>query len=289
MLTATQLVAGALLIGSRARRLIGVTVAFAAVGIPWLMPNDIPLLRAILALAIAMTFLRSIDLARENKPRSIWFRILHVAIPFDTRRMHRAPIDVRIPLLTKNIFYLALTIAAWRMIEHAGPLSLSNWPRVAQRWAAAAIFAYAVTDAAYGFVEFGFRAVGLDIYELHRTPAASLSVKEFWGDRWNRTVSKWLAENILKPLARRANAKLGAIGSFFVSAILHAYLVLVAATWKLALVMLGYFFLQGAFVMIEIALHENHWRRLLARAWTVTLLASSSPLFTEPLLRILGF
>jgi hypothetical protein len=282
-------VAGFLLTGSRARRLLGLAFPFAALAIPWRMPNDIPLLRSILALGISMTLLRSIDLARENKPRSLRFRIVHVAIPFDTRRMHRAPPDVRIPLLTKNIFYLALTIAAWRMIEDAGPLSLSNWPRLAQRWAGAAIFAYAITDAAYGFVEFGFRAVGFDVYELHRTPAASLSVKEFWGDRWNRTVSKWLAENILKPLARRTNAKVGVLGSFFVSAILHAYLVLVAATWKLALVMLAYFLLQGAFVMIELALHESRWSRPLARAWTLSMLAIASPLFTEPLLRILGF
>jgi D-alanyl-lipoteichoic acid acyltransferase DltB (MBOAT superfamily) len=127
---------------------------------------------------------------------------------------------------------------------------------------------------------------------LHRSPAASLSVKEFWGDRWNRTVSMWFREHCLKPLARRTNAKLGMLASFLVSGILHAYLVIVALDVKWALVMLSYFLLQAIFVAIEIAIEiaidPKHWNPHLARVWTLTLMIASSPLFVEPALRILG-
>jgi hypothetical protein len=286
LLTATQIIAGALLTGSRQLRMAGVGVTFLALAIPWLMPNDIPVLRAILALGIAMTCLRSIDLARENKPRALWFRIVHVAIPLDTRRMRRVPSEIRIPLLTKNILYLALTFASMKMVTALGP-SLDNVPHTLLRWLGGLLWAYAVSEVAYGGGEFLLRALGFDLYELHRSPAASLSVKEFWGDRWNRTVSMWFREHCLKPLARRTNAKIGMLASFLVSGILHAYLVLVALEWKMALVMLSYFLLQAVFVAIEIAFDSAHWNRSLARVWTLVLMIASSPLFVEPALRIL--
>jgi Membrane bound O-acyl transferase family len=287
MLTATQILAGALLTGARWRRLLGVLVAFAALAIPWLMPNDSPLLRAILALGIAMTCLRSIDLVGENKPRPLWFRIAHVAIPFDTRRMHRAPSEIHLPQLSKILLYLALAFASMRMVIALGP-SLENVPHVLLRWLGGLLFVYALSEVAYGGSEVLFRALGFEIYPLHRSPAASLSVKEFWGDRWNRTVSAWLREHCLKPLARRTNAKLGMLASFLVSGILHAYLALVALGWRSALLMLGYFLLQGALVAIEITFDSAHWNRHRARIWTLVWMIASSPLFIEPLLQIVG-
>ncbi len=286
MLTVTQVVAGTLLTGSRARRMLGALVAFAALAIPWLMPNDIPILRSTLALGMAMTSLRSIDLARENKPRSLLFRILHVAIPFDTRRMNRAPSVIRIPLLTKCILYFALAFASMQMVAALGPAPIPS-VRTLMRWLGGMLWAYAVTEVAYTGSEFLFPALGFDIYTLHRMPAASLSVKEFWGDRWNRTVSMWFREHCLKPLAHHTNAKIGMLSSFLVSGILHAYLVIVALDVKMALVMLGYFLLQGVFVILEMALNEQRWNPMLARVWTLTLMIASSPLFVEPALRIL--
>lgn len=288
MLTATQIVCGSLLTGSKTQRVLAALLPFFALVIPWLMPNDIPLLRAILALAIIMTCLRSIDLARENKSRPLWFRIVHVALPFDTRRMQRARPEFRAAQLAKVFLYLAITFAATRMIIAAGPPS-SDLPRLALRWLGGLLFAYALTDVAYGGSEVLFRALGFDLYELHRAPAASLSVKEFWGDRWNRTVSAWFREHCLKPLAKITNAKIGMLGAFVVSGIIHAYLVLVASTVTLAFVMIGYFVLQAVFVFFEIALHENRWSPTLRRVWTLFLMIVSSPAFIEPALKIFGF
>jgi hypothetical protein len=51
--------------------------------------------------------------------------------------------------------------------------------------------------------------------------------------------------------------------------------------------MLGYFLLQGVFVILEMALNEKRWNPTLARIWTLTLMIASSPLFVEPGLQIL--
>lgn len=77
------------------------------------------------------------------------------------------------------------------------------------RWAFGLLFVYASADLLYGGAAVLFRALGFELDDLHRAPALARTVKEFWGERWNRTVSAWLAEHVLRPsraAVRRSSA-----------------------------------------------------------------------------------
>jgi hypothetical protein len=52
--------------------------------------------------------------------------------------------------------------------------------------------------------------------------------------------------------------------------------------------MFAFFFVQGIFVILETRLGVSRWSRPARRAWTVTIMVASSPLFVEPALRVLG-
>ena len=51
--------------------------------------------------------------------------------------------------------------------------------------------------------------------------------------------------------------------------------------------MLVFFLIQGVFVLCELPMGVARWRPALAHAWTVVAVLGCSPLFIEPLLRIL--
>jgi hypothetical protein len=56
----------------------------------------------------------------------------------------------------------------------------------------------------------------------------------------------------------------------------------------MTILMLGFFLLQGTLVLVESLLGATKWRPLAAHLWTVAWMAGTSPLFTEPLLRVMG-
>ncbi len=284
---ALQVAAGLLATGSKRRRLVAFVLTYIAVPLPFFLPADLPALRAVFALEVAMGCMRSTDLARDKTVRSAFFRVQHVLTPFDTRRISTAPRALRFGKLAGALLYGVVAAAAiWAVIVVSPALDPSRVP--ASRWLFGLIATYAFTDFAYGLVAVGLRAGGLDTYELHRAPALSRSVQEFWGERWNRTVSAWFREHLLLPLARRRSPLLGVVASFAASAVLHAYLVVAAVGVGWGLVMFGYFALQAAFVFAERGLRIATWPRPAARAWTVILMVASSPLFIEPGLRSIG-
>jgi hypothetical protein len=276
----TQLVAGLLVAGSRARRVLAVGIASIALVVPLFLPPEPRWLRAGIGLLLAMTLFRTIDLAKERGERPIAFRLTHVAVPFDTRRIHRGHSPVQLKELA--------TIAAYALLALAAFAILLTRPSALLRWGAGTVLAYAATDVAYGSIGAALRGAGFAIYEFHRTPVAALSVKEFWGERWNRTVMAWFREHIVRPLARRGRTRGGLFASFAASAVLHAYLVIVSVGGTMALLMLMYFLVQAVLIQVETAIRLRERSPLARRAWTVTSMLLSAPLFVEPGLRVLG-
>jgi len=259
-------------------------LAVAALGVPFYLPVHPAWVRFVFALTAAMGVLRCVDLWRDKTPRPLFFRIQHIVTPFDTRRITRGPSGppagqtftvIAFAILSVPAFYLVRVVAP----AHAGTSGLLL------RWASGLLFAYALSDVVYGGLRTALMAAGFDVYDFHRMPVLSRTVKEFWGERWNRTVSAWFAEHLLRPLARRGHAKLGVLASFLASATLHSYLVLVAIGGPMTLVMFGYFVVQGAIVLLELRVRAARWTPTLGHAWTVTLMVVTSPMFVEPLLR----
>jgi Arc/MetJ family transcription regulator len=255
--------------------LLGAAGFFAA---PWLA-GPIPLLRAFSALVGFVALLRIIDAVRSREPWSACRRVLHVASVVDSRTLRRAPAHVDLGALAAALLWAALAGAGF-YVAHA--------PRQLVRWAGGLVLAYAAVEWLYAFTRAAYRALGFVPPRLHVLPVASISVAELWGARWSRPVSSWLRETCFRPLARRGHPALGVLLGFVVSAIGHAYPVLVALDLRMAAMMFAFFFAQGIFVIVEARLGAPRWPRAARRAWTVTIMVASSPLFVEPALCAIG-
>jgi low affinity Fe/Cu permease len=130
---------------------------------------------------------------------------------------------------------------------------------------------------------------GYSLPVLHRTPIAARSVGEFWGQRWNIIVSAWLRTFVFWPLARRGIAGIGVFCCFLVSGVFHAWPMLVALGTAAALSTMAFFVIQGVAVLAENRLNIHTWPNAVARAWTLVILLVSSPLLSDPGLRLFGF
>jgi hypothetical protein len=262
-------------------------ITFLALPVPSFLPAYPAGLRFLAALGAAMGFLRAIDLARDRTPRSLLFRIQHLVTAFDTRRITRATPRLHTKKALLAVTFGLVTVPAWFALSAVVP-TVSGVLGLLLRWGVGLVFSYAITDLAYGAVAVSLPAVGFHVYELHRAPFLSRTVKEFWGERWNRTVSAWFGEHLLRPLARRRQAKLGVLASFLASATLHGYLVFSAIGGAMTLVMFSYFAVQGALVFLEMKVKAQTWSRPVGHAWTVTVMTVTSPLFVEPALQCLN-
>jgi hypothetical protein len=278
LLLQSTLAAAAALLARRAKPLALLLGGLAFFGAPWLAGPS-ALLRGLSALMGFIGLLRIVDTVRSREPWSGWRRVLHVVSFVDSRTLRRARPYLDFLAVGRALLWAALAAAGF-YVAHSS--------RQLVRWGGGLVLAYAVIESGYLLGGTAYRALGFVPPRLHVWPVASLSVGELWGARWARPVSAWLRETCFRPLARRGHPMLGLLLGFFVSAVGHAYPVLVAIGLPMAALMLAFFLVQGIFVIIEVRLGTSRWSRPARRAWTVTIMVASSPLFVEPALRVLG-
>ena len=278
LLAQSALAGAAALLAHRAKSAALVLGAAVFLGAPWLAgPNA--LVRALCALVGGVALLRVVDLVRSREPWSAWRRVLHVVSFVDSRALRRAPPHLDVLALGRALLWAALAVIGFYVARSPGLVS---------RWGGGLVFAYAVVDAGYALTGAAYRALGFVAPRLHVWPLASLSVGELWGVRWARPVSAWLRETCFRPLARRGHPMLGLLLGFVASGVGHAYPMFVAIDGSMAAMMFAFFLVQGFVVIVEVRLGVIRWSRPARRAWTVTIMVASSPLFVEPALRVLG-
>jgi hypothetical protein len=128
---------------------------------------------------------------------------------------------------------------------------------------------------------------GVTTPALMQSPWLSVSVSEFWNKRWNPGTSVIFRKILFQPLARKAPvAALFAVFAF--SALVHTLVFYVAlGHWKIALINGAFFLIQPLFILAEGRLGIRQWPSAAGRAWTLTVLAVTSPLFVEPALQVI--
>jgi len=271
--------------GSRAQRAAGIAVSLSAMATPWLLPKEHLIARSTLAIMAFGGAMRAIDLRVGGWTAGQ--RLWHGLSIVDTRKLVRSPPTLEVGALARLVAWEALGALAYLFVTRASPL-VSGGLYWAVRWGGALAFVYTLTEGAYCLLFATYRLAGFRPPPLHRHPAAARSVQEFWGRRWNLTVSAWLGETFFRPLARRGRPVTGVFVAFVVSALVHAYICQAAMGLGMALMMLAYFGAQGLIVVVELALGVSEWRGVPARVWTLAWMAGMSPVFTEPLLKVLG-
>jgi len=245
---------------------------------PW-YAGSIPLLRGLAALVGGFGLLRILDVARAGEKWSASRRVFHVLSLVDTRLLERDSPRIAFGWLARAL--------AWAAVAATGYF-VSRSPVLVVRWLGGVVFAYGAIDAGYASFIAGYRLLGFVAPPLHVWPLASLTVGELWSVRWARPISGWLREHCFRPLARRRHALLGLMLGFVISGVGHAYPVFVASDATMALMMLGFFLVQGLIVVAETKLGVARWPRPARRAWTITMMLATSPLFVEPALRVVA-
>jgi hypothetical protein len=89
---------------------------------------------------------------------------------------------------------------------------------------------------------------------------------------------------VFVPLARRGIV-LALFAAFFASAVCHVLLAYMAMVrWKISLVCGAFFLVQPLLILTERRMNVRRWPTIAARAWTLSALAITSPLFVEPVI-----
>ncbi len=95
-----------------------------------------------------------------------------------------------------------------------------------------------------------WRAAGVDARPIMRAPILSASLGEFWSRRWNLAFRDLSHRYLLRPLAKQSSIALATLGVFFVSGLIHDFVITIPAGGGYGLPTL-YFTLQGVGVLLE--------------------------------------
>lgn len=286
LLQALLVLAAVQFMGRRAwRRDASVFLVIAALLLPLSLPAG-ALPRALLSSLALLSLVKVLQIAQHPERWPPGDRLWHALVPFDiydTRRRARAlDRDLLAVLALHSALALAALLGLW-LLPRALPLGM-----MLVRMTLGALLVYSAMDAITAGLRLAHALSGVSVPPIQSTPIASQSVREFWSQRWNKPVSDWLAEFVFLPVSRRSNAGWGVIAAFATSGLLHAWMFYAAIGWVPAMMAFAFFIFQAVFVMVESFIRLRELSPRLRRAWTLGMLAISSPLFVEPVLRVLG-
>jgi alginate O-acetyltransferase complex protein AlgI len=143
----------------------------------------------------------------------------------------------------KTIAGLAVLVVAVRHVHaHAGP--------TAAAWAGLVGMALAVPWGAFHLLALAWRAAGVPVEPIFRSPAFAPSLSAFWSRRWNLAVRDLAALLVHAPLRPRWGAPAATAAAFVASGIAHDLVLSLPARggWGLPT---AYFLFQAAGVHLE--------------------------------------
>ncbi len=267
------------------RRWVAVGIAALGLLIPLWLAGTPLLLTALCVHSTLFVFMRSVDLARDPRPRSAVWRIASVLSVVDLRELRAGRRRVDHEAFAAVLAYFGGVLAGICLVSMVAP-SVAGTPGLALRWLGGAVLVYCAADAFACAVQLGAAALGMRLPPIHRVPIAARSVREFWSRRWNINVSRWIRRHVYEPLRAVAGVRLALMGGFVVSAAVHAWLVYVPLDAVAMVPMAAYFVIQGLIVLAEGRLRVRAWQSSTQRLWTIVAVAGPSPLFVEPFVRV---
>ena len=240
--------------------------------------------RFVLATNGALAVLHMADLTKDDRDLDAFTRVWFMTTPFDVRLVRR--VSPSFPLRD------LLLMGVWGALCAASYLSFITYEptggaaRWVFRWVLGLAGFYAAIETVRALIMAFYLPLGLHPPPLHEAPVLARTVQEFWGERWNLEIHRWLRLHVMKPFVRRRRLKAGVVAVFSASALLHVWIMWACSTWAMTGLWSVFFMIQGVFIIAERKLRVSRWRPALGRVWTVGLLAGASPLFIEPVLRL---
>jgi Membrane bound O-acyl transferase family len=273
---------------SSPRRWAAGLLSLGAFALPFAVEPEHVGLRFFTAMGTVMVVIRTADLLRDRRRWSWRRRAWLMLSVWDSRQAifveDRFDLRAWLSALGFGVLAMALGVVAWWASSQ--PVTATM---LLLRWLAGGLFAYATFDALHALLIGLNRMLAVVVPPFHRHPLRSRSLAEFWGERWNLIIHQALARHVFMPFARRRHAKLGFMLAFLASAAIHFWLMFAALNAVVALCMGAFFLVQGVLIGVERRLGVRQWQPRWGHVWTVLAILLPSPLFTEPLLRVMGF
>lgn len=155
------------------------------------------------------------------------------------------------------------------------------------RWLAGGVMILAFAEMLTASHIFLAGVFGITTPLLMESPILSKSISEFWNRRWNPGAS-FLLRRLCYDLVARRDPVLALFAVFVMSGVIHALLFYMAVLrWKIALINGAFFLVQPFFILLERQMGVRGWPTMAGRAWTLTVLGVTSPLFVEPVFQVI--
>jgi len=262
---------------------VGVLVAGLFMAVPCFL-RALPMYRFLLMCGMAFTFaITALQLFAAPTAGFRW-RLAYVFTWLGTREVkrHARSFDAvsLLHLIVATLVHVA-GVAAVKAVTPSGIWWLA-------RWLAGGITLLAFAEMTTAGHYFLTALMGISAPALMRSPHLSASIREFWAERWNPAASALVfGKYFFAPLGRRG-VGLALFAAFFASAVAHVLLLYMATRrWGISLMWGAFFLVQPLLIAVERRLKVRRWRPAAGRAWTLAVLAITSPLLVEPVLQLI--
>lgn len=250
--------------------------------------RNLPLYDAFSILTIAVCWLTSIRLVHLGgltvksslSIESYLFEILWIYFPIIPKRSSKSQ---------WSIGYDLLILVIKMLINH----SIYRWlVKCGTRVSGEMIFLFFISMITISYVldaEMIFiRLISRDRYTLEsftHFPLLSLSLREFWGERYNRIVNRIYKESIFIPMKDEYSSRtIGGLTTFIVSGFLHAHIAyIVFDDFSLSYSAWKYFLYHGIVCLLE-AKMKNEYCEHVSWLLTMSFLIVTAPLILRPFL-----
>jgi hypothetical protein len=257
-------------------------IAGVALAAPPLTPAN-PITRFALMCVMCMPIAAAFGLSLTPPVRGLRARLAYISSWGGSKLVRHRPRSLDAPSLVRLIVSTTVLAAGIAVVKAVTPQG--SWFLL--RWFAGGIAVLAFAEMAMAAMDLATAAAGSILPRLMNSPWRAASVGEFWTRRWNIwTSQKLFRPYCFEPLARYSRV-LALFVTFGLSGIAHLLLAFMAmGDWTLSLMCGAFFVVQPLPILAEHWLKVRRWPRAAGHAWTLTVLAITSPLLVEPVLRM---
>lgn len=288
------LLALALTLFVRTRRVPGPLGVAAAAALPFLTPTSPQWVRLVLCAVAVVWAARVWERSRGREPdlRSTRWRFwLWWLVPADARpprdatqaTRHRRQGWTRLARIVPKAAVIASLVLLNQAVADITVygLGFTVWSM---------LYLYALVSAVADGLTGLLMLTGLHLSESFESPMLARSSSEFWGQRWNRFVTRWAFANVFVPAGGRRRPAAATMLVFTISGLMHEYLVVACGHgfgnhtgW-----MLAFFVLHGLAVLL---VSRVPWEltRPIAVLFHTGFMALTAPLFFVPLDEAVGY
>eukprot|EP01080_Neovahlkampfia_damariscottae_P004724 gene4724-8308_t len=247
---------------------------------PWFI-QDI-FFKFVFGMSSIFLILRNIELMEKNEEIPWWYRLAHISLFINFKNYKKESRNkIAIKIFSQFLIWIPIQLILLNSLELSKPFRMIHWLNIFGLF----LSGMYITDAIFRSIPMLF---GIETKSIMNSPLLSISISEFWSNRWNSIIRNSLATVIYKPLAKRNQKDLGLALTFLFSGLYHVYPIFLISNHDYdaflnSLMMMGFFVVHLIIIQFEKKLNLH------GRFYVYTVFFLTIPLFVEPIVKILNF